>query len=204
MKRPVEVSFREGVLFIRIRLYIDIRDDRTETLRKIVTDGVERIQTQSPYETDGVYLPVKTEIIEEKRPCICAVNVKVYEKLPVVRKRYLPWCNVSRAYIGSGRAGLFKLLRWCFGMPDICINVGGRQIGTEFQRLGMQSVVQHEFGHILGFKDKYNYRTMQKSKIGVQDSDVMFRTGQDQRFMGYQIRHLLAAAKKGRLPYTRI
>jgi hypothetical protein len=141
MKRPVEVSVREGVLFIRFRLYIDIRMDNAEAMKEIVINGAKRIQAQSPYEIDGVYLPVKTEIIEEKQPGICSVNVRAYEKLPVVRKRYLPWCNVSRAYIGSGRAGPFKFIRWCLGMPDICINLGGRQIETERQRLGMQSVV---------------------------------------------------------------
>ena len=41
-------------------------------------------------------------------------------------------------------------------------------------------MIQHEFGHVLGFKDKYRMRNFKKKNEDVDDEDIMYRVGEAQ------------------------
>lgn len=66
------------------------------------------------------------------------------------------------------------------------------------------SVIQHEFGHVLGFKDKYRMRNFKKKNEDVDDGDIMYRVGEAQKFMEYHIRRLRSCADKGNIPFRNV
>ena len=83
-------------------------------------------------------------------------------------------------------------------------NLGGRDAQSEAGYGLLRSVVQHEFGHVLGFKDQYRGKKGVKRSAKVENRDLMYRTGVSQHFMEYHIRRLYECAAKGRLPVRRV
>jgi len=133
-----------------------------------------------------------------------AVNVRIIDETPVIRKWYSPRINVSRAYYGTRRKGLLKLERFIMRKPDVYINLAGKDVQDQRQRGVTCSVIQHEFGHVLGFKDKYRMRNFKKKNEDVDDGDIMYRVGEAQKFMEYHIRRLRSCADKGNIPFRNV
>lgn len=83
------------------------------------------------------------------------------------------------------------------------INLSGKDMENPWNRAVVASVVQHEFGHVLGFRDKYKCRKRKfiKRNPNVSDSDIMYRVGDAQGFMEYHINRLKECASRGKLPF---
>ena len=146
----------------------------------------------------------QVNIVEAENFSLDALNIRVYDKTPVIRGPLNPRVNVSRAYFFSGWTGPFKLERYLLRLPDIFINLGGRNIKTEAGYKLVRSVVMHEFGHVLSFRDQYRGKAGKKRNASVENRDIMYRTGDSQRFMEYHIRRLYHCAEREKLPVRRI
>lgn len=183
-------------------LYIDSRTGEPEEMERLLLDGLGRIAGR--YDTAEGPVEVEVRVNIAGKFSLGAVNVRVVDETPVIRKRYSPRINVSRAYYGARRKGLLKLMRFIMRKPDVYINLAGKDAQNQRQRGIICSVIQHEFGHVLGFKDKYRMRNFKKKNEGVEDGDIMYRVGDAQRFMEYHIRRLKSCADKGRVPFRNV
>ncbi len=199
--KPLRLYMEGDKVICDFTLYIEVRAGEPELMMDIIRRGLSRMEGE--YSTDGgpVEIGVKVDIAD--RFSLGAVNVRVEDKTPVIRKWYSPRMNVSRAYIGARRKGLLKLARYLWRRPDVFINIAGRNMENPRSRAILACIVQHEFGHVLGFKDKYRYKKHKfvKSKSTVADRDIMYRTGDAQGFMEYHIKRLKECAAKGKLPF---
>lgn len=199
--KPVELYMEEGRVICSFTLHIDVRAGEQERSTELVLSGLRRME--GIYDTaDGpVEIAVKTELTD--RFSFGAVNVRVEDKTPVIRKWCSPKMNVSRAYIYARYRGLMKLTRFVWRKPDVFINLSGKDMENPWNRAVVASVVQHEFGHVLGFRDKYKCRKRKfiKRNPNVSDSDIMYRVGDAQGFMEYHINRLKECASRGKLPF---
>ena len=199
--KPLRLYMEGDRVICAFTLYIDVRAGEPEQMRDIIRRGLSRMEGR--YDTDNgpVEIGVRVDIVE--RFSLGAVNVRVENKTPVIRKWYSPRMNVSRAYWDARRKGLLKLTRYLWRRPDVFINIAGRDMENPRNQAITAMIVQHEFGHVLGFKDKYRYRKhkFSKSKSSVADRDIMYRIGEGQGFMEYHIKRLKECAAKGRLPF---
>ena len=202
MLKPVRIYMENGDIVLKFRLYLDIRTEDRQLARELILSGIKRAQEQSPYSVRGRDVNIRVETEETEAFSLDAVNVRVYDITPVVRKRFSPKRNVSRAFLGAAHIWTDKLTRRIVGMPDVYINIAGRDIASARGMLLMQSVVLHEFMHVISFKDKYKGRGEKQKKLNkrVQDRDIMYRTGGSQRLMEYQVKRLLDCAERGKLP----
>ena len=202
--KPLRLYMEGNRVICAFTLYIDVRGGEPELMKDIICRGLNRMEGEYPTQRGTVEIGVKVDFADEFS--YGAVNVRVEDKYPIVRKWYSPRINVSRAYPGARRKGLLKLTRYLWRMPDVFINIGGRDVTQERGRAMIASVVQHEFGHVLGFKDKYRYKKHKfiKSKSTVADRDIMYRTGDAQGFMEYHIKRLKECAEREKLPFKSV
>ncbi len=199
MSRALRLYMENGVLHMAFRLYVDVCRVAPDEAQRMVDAGVRRYEALSPYTVCGQDVPVRVHIEYAPRFGLDCVNVRVYDKTPVRRRMLDPRINVSRAYFGTRRRGTLKLMRFIMRKPDVYINYAGRDLQTQAGRTLVEAVVMHEFGHVLGLKDKYRRLSGKKRGAGVQDRDFMYRTGGGQRPMEYQMAYLLHVAERGRL-----
>lgn len=202
--KPLRLYMEGEKVICAFTLHMDIRRGDEELLKEILLRGLHRMEGE--YETDAGHVEVGVRVELADKFSFGAVNVRVEDKIPVVRKWYSPKLNVSRAYLGTRRRGALKLARYVWKMPDVFINTAGRDMEDHRCQAVVCSIVQHEFGHVLGFRDKYKYKhnKFSKSSLSVGDGDIMFRVGTSQRFMEYHIKRLKECAKKGRLPFRSV
>ncbi len=200
--RPLRLYEENGAVVCEFTLHIDARAAEPEEARKLILEGMDRIAGEYAMADRTVSVKVRVNIAE--RFSLGAINVRLIDKTPVIRRWYDPRVNVSRAYFGTRRMGLQKLLRFVLRRPDIYINLSGRSISEPAQRAVTCSVIQHEFGHVLGFADKYRPRSFKKKSQAVDDRDIMYRVGNAQGFMEYHIKRLECCAKRGRLPFRNV
>ena len=202
--KPLRLYMDGDKVICAFTLHIEICSGEPELMRDIICRGLNRIEGEYPTEDGPVQIGVK--IIFADKFSFGAINVRVEDVTPVVREWYSPRMNVSRAYMGTRRKGLLKLARYLWNMPDVFINIAGRDMTEERSRAIMASVVQHELGHVLGFKDKYRCKKHKftKSKSSVADRDIMYRTGDAQVFMEYHIKRLKECAKREKLPFRSV
>ena len=202
--KPLRLYMEGDKVICAFTLHIDVRSGETELMKEVISRGLSRIEGEYPTDEGPVNIGVKVDFAE--RFSFDAINVRVEDKTPVVREWYSPRMNVSRAYFGTRRKGLLKLIRCIWKMPDVFINTAGRDMDIPRNQTIMAFVVQHEFGHVLGFRDKYKYKKHKfvKSKSSVADRDIMYRLGESQGFMEYHIKRLKECAKKGKLPFRSV
>ncbi|MBQ2985472.1 MAG: hypothetical protein IJB30_02095 [Clostridia bacterium] len=202
--KPLKLYMEGDKVICAFTLHIDVGWGEAELMTDIIRRGLSRME--GVYQTSGgpVEIEVRAELAE--RFSLGAVNVRVENKTPVIRKWYSPRMNVSRAYIGARRKGLMKLTRYLWRMPDVFINIAGRDMEIPRNQAILACIVQHEFGHVLGFRDKYRYKKHRfiKSKSSVVDRDIMYRIGEAQGFMEYHIKRLKECASKGKLPFRSV
>ena len=202
--KPLRLYMEGDRVMCAFTLYIDVRAGDPELMKDIIRRGLSRIAGEYCTEDAPVEIGVKVDFADEFS--FGAVNVRVEDKYPVIRKWYSPRMNVSRAYFGARRKGLMKLARYLWKMPDVFINIAGRDMDNLRNQAILASVVQHEFGHVLGFKDKYRCKNHKfiKSKSSVGDRDIMYRVGDAQGFMEYHIKRLKECAEKEKLPFRSV
>ena len=202
--KPLRLYMEGDRVMCAFTLYIDVRAGDPELMKDIIRRGLNRIAGEYPTQSSPVNIGVKVDFTDEFS--MGAVNVRVEDKYPVIRKWYSPRMNVSRAYFGTRRKGLMKLARYLWKMPDVFINISGRDMTQERNQAILASVVQHEFGHVLGFKDKYRHKKHKfvKSKSSVADRDIMYRVGDAQGFMEYHIKRLKECAEREKLPFKSV
>ncbi len=200
--KPLEL-YKDGEKVVcAFTLYIDPGAEEPDEMRRLILDGLGRIAGRYDTGQGPVEVEVRVDISDKFR--FGAVNVRIIDETPVIRKRYSPRINVSRAYYGARRRGLLKLGRFILRKPDVYINLSGRDMQDQRQRGVICSVIQHEFGHVLGFKDKYRMKSFRKKNEDVDDRDIMYRVGDAQKFMEYHIRRLKSCADKGRIPFRNV
>lgn len=200
--RPLAL-YRDGERVVcAFTLYIESKLGDADELRRLMLEGLGRIGGR--YQTGEGPVEVEARADITDRFSFGALNVRIIDETPVIRKWYSPKINVSRAYYGARRRGLLKLQRFIWRKPDLYINLAGRDIRDARQRGVVCSVIQHELGHVLGFKDKYRMRSFKKKNGSVEDGDIMYRVGPAQRFMEYHIRRLKSCADKGRIPFKNV
>lgn len=201
---PLKLYMEGDKVICAFTLHIDVGSGEPECIMDIIRRGLSRMEGVYDTESGSVEIGVKAEFADKFS--FGAVNVRVEDKTPVIRKWYSPHMNVSRAYIGARRKGLLKLTRYLWQMPDVFINIAGRDMEDPRSQAIMASVVQHELGHVLGFKDKYKYKKHKfiKSKSSVSNRDIMYRVGDAQGFMEYHIKRLKECAGKGKLPFKSV
>ncbi|MEG1547295.1 MAG: hypothetical protein RR527_00975 [Clostridia bacterium] len=206
MNRILRLYMQGDTIVVALRVYIDARAGDSKIAREMIADGIRLIESHSPYQVCGKSTALKVELTMADRFALDCVNVRVYDKTPIVRRMYDPRVNVSRAYFGAKWIGPFKLSRFLMRFPDVFINIAGRDITQPLGYAQTCSVVLHEFGHVLGFADKYRYRgkVCGKRSEDVADDDIMYRTGACQHLMEYHILKLRGCAQKGRLPVIRV
>lgn len=202
--KPLRLYMEGDRVMCAFTLHIDVRAGDPELMKDIIRRGLNRIEGEYPTQSGPVNIGVKVDFTDEFS--MGAVNVRVEDKYPVIRKWYSPRMNVSRAYFGARRKGLMKLARYLWKMPDMFINIAGRDMDNPRNQAILASVVQHEFGHVLGFKDKYRCKKHKfiKSKSSVADRDIMYRVGDAQGFMEYHIKRLKECAEKEKLPFKSV
>lgn len=202
--KPLQLYMEGDKVICAFTLHIDVGAGEPELMAEIISRGLHRME--GLYDTDDGTVEIGVKLKFADKFSFGAVNVRVEDKTPVIRKWYSPRMNVSRAYIGARRRGLLKLTRYLWKMPDVFINIAGRDMENPRNQAIMASVVQHEFGHVLGFRDKYKYKKHKFIKRGasVADGDIMFRVGDAQRFMEYHIKRLKECAEKGKLPFKNV
>ena len=202
--KPLRLYMEENRVMCAFTLHIDVRAGEPELMKDIIRRGLNRMEGEYPTEIGPVEIGVKVDFADEFS--LGAVNVRVEDKYPVNRKWYSTRMNVSRAYFGTRRKGLMKLARYLWKMPDVFINISGRDMTQERNQAILASVVQHEFGHVLGFKDKYRHKKHKfvKSKSSVADRDIMYRVGDAQEFMEYHIKRLKECAEREKLPFKSV
>ena len=198
--KPVRLYMEGDTVVLEVRVYLDIRTEDVPLAREMALAGLRRAGDMSPYQCGGRDISIRVDVEETDGFSLDAVNLRVYDITPVVRWRLSPKYNVSHAFLGAARPGLGKLIRRAAGVPDISINLGGRDIHTERGMTLMQTVVMHEFMHVISFMDKYRGKKGKKLRRSVQDRDIMYRTGGSQRLMEYHVKRLADCAKKGKLP----
>ena len=205
MKPVVRMTAAKGLLRLQTRVYLDIRVENESEVRHLIEDGIRRIATHSPYQTNGRTLFVESEMEYVEAFSVDAVNVRIVDQ-PLIRRHGVLrfWNTVSRAYPDARRCGLFKWIRRALRFPDVVINLGGAKIDEPSRYDYLCSVVAHEFAHVWGCGDQYKLRNEQKRKPDVADGDLMYRTGASQRMQPYHIARLYAFAKKGKLPLRKI
>lgn len=201
---PVRLYMDGDTLTLRFRVYLDISGVDAQLAREMIFSGIARPELNSPYKVGSREVAVRVIVEEAPAFSLDAVNVRVYDITPVVRRRLSPKYNVSRAYFGADRRTPYKLWRRALRFPDVFINVAGRSIDTPRGMELMQSVVMHEFMHVVNFQDKYRGKKGKKRNKRVQDRDIMYRTGAPQHMMEYHVKRLLDCAVKGKLPIRRI
>ena len=194
-----------NILRLHTRVYFDIRVENKEAALRLLSDGIRRIASQSPYWAEGREITVCSEFETVPDFSAHSVNVRVVDQ-PVIRRYGIMrlFNTVSRAYPGAGRSGLFKWIRRALRFPDVVINIGGKNLENAADYGLLCSVVEHEFAHVWGCGDQYKLRNDQKRKPHVAEDDLMYRTGVFQRMQGYHIAKLCAFAKKGKLPLRKI
>ena len=199
--KPLRLYMEGDQVICAFALHIDIRAGEPELMADIVSRGLSRMAGEYQTENGPVKIGVRVEYTDEFS--FDAVNVRVEDKTPVIRKWYSPKMNVSRAYFGARRKGLLKLMRYIWKKPDVFINIAGRDMEHPRNQAILACIVQHEFGHVLGFRDKYKYKNHKfiKSKSTVPDRDIMYRIGDGQGFMDYHIKRLKECAQKEKLPF---
>lgn len=196
---PLRLYLSEGRIVAEFTVFVENRSGRERDMEELIARGIRRME--------GVYrlgeaeeeLAVRLGFAEEFS--LGAVNVRVIDRTPEERRFWHRNYNVSRAYFGSRRRGVYKLFRYVFRRPDVFINLKGRDPEDEESVGIICSVVQHEFGHVLGLRDQYKRKSFKKRHEGVDDRDLMYRTGHGQRFMGYQIQRIRGFAARERLPF---
>lgn len=196
--RPLALSMEGGCIVCRLAVYVEDRSGRGEDMPALIASGIRRMEGEYSLGNSPVGLRVELTLADTFR--LGAVNLRVIDKTPEVRRWYSPGYNVSRAYFGARRIGLLKLWRYIFRRPDVYINLKGRDLAQPAGLEAVRSVVQHEFGHVLGFRDQYRRKSFAKRRADIADDDIMYRTGSGQRFMGYHIARLSKYARRGRLP----
>ena len=202
--KPLKLYMDGEKVICAFTLHIDVQNGDPEFMRELVIQGLHRME--GLYETKDGPVELGVEVNITDKFSLGAVNVRVEDKTPVIRGRYNPRINISRAYFGSGRKGLLKFSRYVWKKPDVFINTAGRDMENPRSRAIICGIVQHEFGHVLGFKDKYTYKkkNYRKSSPAVQDRDIMFRIGGGQEFMEYHITRLKQCAVKGKTPLRKV
>ena len=202
--KPLRLYMEGNRVMCAFTLHIDVRAGNPELMTDIIRRGLSRMEGEYHTQGGSVEIGVRVDFADEFS--LGAVNVRVEDKYPVVRKWYSPRMNVSRAYVGTRRKGLMKLTRYLWSMPDVFINIAGRDMTQERNQAILASVVQHEFGHVLGFKDKYRCKKHKfiKSKSSVADRDIMYRVGDAQGFMEYHIKRLKECAEREKLPFKSV
>lgn len=202
--KPLRLYMDGEKVMCAFTLHIEVRSGDPELMKELILRGLSRIEGEYVTENGPVEVGVSAETADEFS--FGALNLRVEDKFPIVRKWYSPAMNVSRAYIGARRRGLMKLIRYLWKMPDVFINTAGRDMANPRNQAILASIVQHELGHVLGFRDKYVYKKHKfiKSRDSVADRDIMYRTGEAQGFMEYHIKRLKQCAKRERLPFRNV
>lgn len=201
--KPI-VSMRmlgEDTLLLATRVHVDNRLPDAALGMRLLMDGVAHVQRHAPYSLPQGKVRACTRIEYARAFSLDALNVRLQDK-PMRRRHGLLrlFNTVSRVYIGARRHGLFKLVRFLVRMPDMFINIGGRDLSDPVQYELMVSVVAHEFAHVWGCRDQYRFRDDAKRSAAVEDCDLMYRTGPRQHLQAYHIQGLCACAKRGKLP----
>jgi len=196
--KPLSLYVENGRIVCEFSVFVESRAMEGEAAFTLIERGLRRMEGE--YETACGAQTLEVRINRAEAFSISAVNVRVTDSTPVIRRWYDPRINVSRQYIGTRRRGIFKFWRWVFRKPDIFINLAGRNPDFPPSREAIISVVQHEFGHVLGLRDQYRRRDQKKRRPEVADCDIMYRTGPGQAFMGYQIERIKLCAARGSLP----
>ncbi len=202
--KPLELYMEEGRVICAFTLYIDVRAGEPEEMKELIIRGLKRMEGIYHTEDGPVEIGIRAALVD--RFSLGAVNVRVEDKTPVIRKWYSPHINVSRAYVYARYRGLMKLTRYLWKRPDVFINLSGRDMQNPRNQAIAAAVVQHEFGHVLGFRDKYKCKKHKfiKRSPDVADRDIMYRVGDAQGFMEYHIKRLKECAMRGRLPFRGI
>ncbi|MDO5112543.1 MAG: hypothetical protein Q4E65_09570 [Clostridia bacterium] len=202
MKPIVEMRMLGAdTLLIATRIHAENRLQDTALGLRLLADGVAHLQTHAPYQLPDGPMQVCTQIAWAEKFSPDAINVRIEDK-PMRRRHGLLrlFNTVSRVYFGARRRGPCKLMRFLLGMPDMFINIAGRDLHDPVQYALMVSVVAHEFAHVWGCRDQYRFRDDAKRRPNVADGDLMYRTGPHQRLQPYHIQGLCACAKRGKLP----
>lgn len=197
--KPLKLYMEENSIVCEFSVYVDDRTNSGEKARELIEKGLLRMEKAYITNEGDVTLRVKVNFAEKFS--FSAVNTRIISQYPEERRWYKRGYNVSREYIGARHKGVFKFLRFVYRMPDVVINLRGRNLEDESSMNFMCSVVQHEFGHVLGFRDQYRRKTFAKRKANISDRDIMYRTGIRQEFMEYHIKRLKRCAQKGKPPF---
>lgn len=196
---PLKLYMEENCIVCEFTVFVDDRTDSGEKAREFIEKGLLRMERTYQTEEGEVDLRVKVTFVDEFS--FGAVNTRIISLYPEERRWYKRGYNVSREYIGARHKGVFKFVRFVYRMPDVVINLRGRNLEDEGSMNFLCSVVQHEFGHVLGFRDQYRRKTFQKRRAHISDRDIMYRTGNRQEFMEYHIKRLKRCAQKGKPPF---
>lgn len=196
---PLKLYLSGESIVAEFTVFVENRCGCQCDVRELIAGGIRRMEGLYRIEDAQQEVSVGLKFLEEFS--IGAVNVRVIDRTPEERRFWHRNYNVSRAYFGSRRRGILKLFRYVFRRPDVIINLKGRDPEDPASAEIIYSVVQHEFGHVLGLRDQYKRRTFKKRCAWVDDRDLMYRTGHGQRFMGYQIKRIKGFAARKRLPY---
>lgn len=197
--KPLKLYIEDSRIVCEFTVYVQDTTDSGEKARELVEKGLMRMAGVYQTEKGEVELAVKVNFKDEFS--FGAVNTRIINKYPEERRWYKRGYNVSREYIGARHKGVFKFLRFLYRIPDVVINLKNRSLFEENEMLFMCSVVQHEFGHVLGFRDQYRRKTFAKRRADISDRDIMYRIGNRQEFMEYHIKRLKRYAEKGKPPY---
>lgn len=97
--KPLEL-YRDGEKVVcAFTLYIDPRAGEPEEMRQLMLDGLGRIA--GCYGTDKGPVEIEVRVNIADKFSLGAVNVRIIDETPVIRKWYSPRINVSRAYYGA-------------------------------------------------------------------------------------------------------
>lgn len=97
--KPLEL-YRDGEKVVcAFTLYIDPRTGEPEEMRQLMLDGLGRIA--GCYGTDKGPVEIEVRVNIADKFSLGAVNVRIIDETPVIRKWYSPRINVSRAYYGA-------------------------------------------------------------------------------------------------------